>query len=125
MAKKVVLLNAKNLKKMTPAQRKRYQAHLADVRAYVRARREFQKKQKNGEVPMNMTLAEYRGANGQGKLAGQIQAENKQVVADLKNSPAEPQSGEKISVLGRLFRELAEAQDRENKLRQEISKLVG
>lgn len=52
--------NKVDITKLSPQERKAHEKHLAEVRDYTRARREWENKIKSGELVKTVSLSEYR-----------------------------------------------------------------
>jgi hypothetical protein len=117
-----MLLNRKNLSKMTPAQRAKYHKILANVRAYTRDRREYEKKLKSGEIKKTVTLQQYRDVlKGKSRSVADVHSEGAQAAQELR---ATGEMGDVVEKLERLLRELKGIEQQKAKVISMIRRLA-
>ncbi len=118
-------LNKKNFSKMTPKQKKTYKENLARTAAYCKARSEWQKGLKNGEVDKNLTLTEFRAMKAVNKSLKKIKIKRSDLEDVQKAHDSALEDNVLIAKLQKMIDEIKGSQKRHSALLEGVTKLMG
>lgn len=118
-------LNKKNLPKMSAKQKKIYKENLVRVAAYCKARSEWQKALKNGEVDKNLTLSEFRTAKAVNKSLKKIKIKRSDLENMQKAHDSALEDNVLITKLQKMIDEIKGSQKKHSTLLETINKLMG